>query len=203
MVGGFPLRRWRIELCMLDNDEKEIEADILSCCTIHLHPTFKEPIRRLTSPPFVVEEDGWGEFEFKIVCTFIENAGKFTIRHSLSFKDAAYAVDYSVRIPYHIPALRERLSKHFTLPKNAIEQFIREQQSPICGKWINLIPLLDEDAVTEIVQMIVSHPAVQDEVNKHPKDQEFVMGLHQLPNELLKQIGDYVHHGKDVDEALL
>mmetsp|Transcript_23848 Transcript_23848/g.27478 ORF Transcript_23848/g.27478 Transcript_23848/m.27478 type:complete len:332 (-) Transcript_23848:200-1195(-) len=42
----------------------------LSCAIskviFHLHPSFPQPVRELTKPPFVVTEKGWGEFEAQI-----------------------------------------------------------------------------------------------------------------------------------------
>jgi YEATS domain-containing protein 4 len=32
----------------------------------HLHPSFAEPVRSLTAPPFEVTEKGWGEFEIAV-----------------------------------------------------------------------------------------------------------------------------------------
>lgn len=191
-VLDLPLRRWRMEICLLDQNDNEIEANILSSCTYYLHPTFKDPIRQIAAPPFALEEEGWGQFDLKIICQFIENAGKFTIKHALLFGDDAYAMDYSIRVPYHIPKLRDRLASQFNLPHNAVQDYYEKQQDSVPSNWISSIPLLDEDAVTTIVQMIASHPAVQDEIFRHPRHEDFLMALYQLPNELLKDIGEYV-----------
>lgn len=176
---------------MLDERGVEIDAIVLSDCTFHLHPTFENPIRRVSTPPFALEEQGWGEFDIKIVCNFLEDAGKVTIRHPLEFEENAYAIDYSVQIPYHTSELRRRLETHYTLQKEIIEVPTKSQISA-SNSWIKSIPLLDEDAVTEMVQMIVAHPAVQSEVLKHPRHEDFLMGLNQLPNELLDEIREYV-----------
>lgn len=177
---------------MLDGANNETEANILSSCTFHLHPTFKDPIREVKTPPFTLQEEGWGQFEFKIICLFIENAGKFTIKHPLLFEDNAYAIDYDIHVPYHTPKLRSLLAGHYKLPQNTVQKYLDEKQESVSLNWINSIPALDEDAVTSIVQMILSHPAVQNEVFQHPRHEDFLMALYQLPNELLKEIRDYV-----------
>ena len=38
----------------------------ISKVAFHLHPSFAQPIREITSPPFEVTETGWGEFEANI-----------------------------------------------------------------------------------------------------------------------------------------
>ena len=65
-----PLRRWQMELLMLDATGKEVEPTILSKCIYHLHSSFKQPKRRLNSLPFFIKETGWGEFNLKIECFF-------------------------------------------------------------------------------------------------------------------------------------
>lgn len=39
---------------------------VISKVVFHLHPSFAEPTRELTSPPYEVTERGWGEFEAQI-----------------------------------------------------------------------------------------------------------------------------------------
>ncbi|GAV54946.1 hypothetical protein ZYGR_0AS02690 [Zygosaccharomyces rouxii] len=200
-TGELPIRRWRVELCMLNGKEEEVVLDIVSICIFYLHPTFKEPVRKFRQPPFVLEEEGWGEFDMEIVCHFIENVGKFTINHLLSFEHSAIATDYAIKVPCHTPLIREYLSRNFELPD---ANFDKKQEKTIpqaqLRNWINLIPKLDEDSVTEVVQLILRHPAVQAEVNKHERHDDFLMGLYQLPNELLQTIGDYILHGNDEKE---
>ncbi|CAR28540.1 hypothetical protein ZYGR_0S01730 [Zygosaccharomyces rouxii] len=200
-MGELPVRRWRVELCMLNEKDEEVVLDIVSICIFYLHPTFKEPVRKFRQPPFVLEEEGWGEFDMEIVCHFIENVGKFTINHLLSFEHSAVAIDYAIKVPCHTPLIREYLSRNFTLPD---ANFDKKQEKTISQSqlrnWINLIPKLDEDSVTEIVQLILRHPAVQAEVNKQERHDDFLMGLYQLPNELLQTIGDYILHGNDEKE---
>lgn len=43
-----------------------------------LHPSFAEPIREVTEPPFEVTEMGWGEFEATIRIFFHDSAQKAT-----------------------------------------------------------------------------------------------------------------------------
>jgi hypothetical protein len=55
--------QWTLYLRGLNNED-------LSHCVqkvvFHLHPSFAQPIRELTQPPFEVTEKGWGEFEAQI-----------------------------------------------------------------------------------------------------------------------------------------
>lgn len=46
-------------------NHEDLSAGI-SKVVFHLHPSFPQPVRELTSPPFEVTEKGWGEFEATI-----------------------------------------------------------------------------------------------------------------------------------------
>lgn len=198
-VNDLPQRHWKVELCMLDEAEKEIEIEIVARCTFYLHETFNDPVRSFDHPPFSVEEDGWGEFDIKIVCECIENGGKFTIHHPLTFDEPAYAIDYDIQVPCNAPVMRELLSKNCNLAD--LVKVEKPDKKLTVSHWIGQIATADEDTVTDIVQMIVAHPAVQEEINKRPRHEDFLMGFHQLPNDLLRKIGDYVCDGMAPKDA--
>ncbi|CAI4822806.1 CIC_collapsed_G0052710.mRNA.1.CDS.1 [Saccharomyces cerevisiae] len=183
-----PLRRWQMELLMLDATGKEVEPTILSKCIYHLHSSFKQPKRRLNSLPFFIKETGWGEFNLKIECFFIGNAGKFSIEHELTFEDNAYAVDYTVDVPHEFSHLNSELSKYFDLPWKVVspeeEMSLRIADLP----WIKSLALIDEDMMTDVVQMILNDPAVQRAIENHPRREQFFMFITQLPDDLLMKI---------------
>ncbi|QHS76308.1 Sas5p [Saccharomyces paradoxus] len=183
-----PLRRWQMELLMLDAEGNEVEPTILSKCIYHLHPSFKQPRKRLNSLPFLIKETGWGEFNLKIECFFMDNAGKFSIEHDLTFEDDAYAVDYTVNVPYEFSHLNGELSKYFDVPWRVVspeeEMSLRMADLP----WVKSLALIDEDMMTDVVQMILNDPAVQKAIENHPRRERFFMFITQLPDELLTRI---------------
>ncbi|CAI4802543.1 BAP_1a_G0050980.mRNA.1.CDS.1 [Saccharomyces cerevisiae] len=149
---------------------------------------FKQPKRRLNSLPFFIKETGWGEFNLKIECFFIGNAGKFSIEHELTFEDDAYAVDYTVDVPHEFSHLNSELSKYFDLPWKVVspeeEMSLRIADLP----WIKSLALIDEDMMTDVVQMILNDPAVQRAIENHPRREQFFMFITQLPDDLLMKI---------------
>ncbi|CCF59230.1 hypothetical protein KAFR_0G01960 [Kazachstania africana CBS 2517] len=175
---------------MLDKDGMEVPATILSFCTFYLHPTFENPVRKISTIPFTLEESGWGEFDMKIVCHFKGKAGQFSIYHDLSFADNAYAVDYTIDVPYYLPEFRPFLEKDFDLPA------IDADPEPYKGgtKWLREVPFLDEDQVTEFVQKILNNSAVQSEVEKRDKMDTFYMYLGQLPDDLIDELGYFIQN---------
>lgn len=63
VADEFQTHQWTLYIRGPNNED-------LSCCIskviFQLHPSFAQPVRELTSPPFEVSEKGWGEFEAQI-----------------------------------------------------------------------------------------------------------------------------------------
>jgi transcription initiation factor IIF auxiliary subunit len=76
--------------------KSDVPADIFSSVTYNLHESFGEKAKQmLTTPPFRVAEDGWGEFELSIVLTDLSGKSN-TIIHDLNFADSRYEVKHVI-----------------------------------------------------------------------------------------------------------
>jgi len=101
-VENYPMRKWNIQISMLDQSGQEIPANILDKVTYTLHPTFTNPIRTTKLSPFRVEEQGWGEFDIPITVHILGLSGKVGERkfnHDLNFLSEKYVNDHVVTIP--------------------------------------------------------------------------------------------------------
>lgn len=98
-VENFPVRQWSIEIVLLDDEGKEIPATIFDKVIYHLHPTFANPNRTFTDPPFRIEEQGWGGFPLDISVFLLEKAGERKIPHDLNFLQESYEVEHVIQIP--------------------------------------------------------------------------------------------------------
>ena len=196
-----PIRRWRIELWLLDSNGQETDADIISSCIYQLHPSFKNPTRCVTECPFALEENGWGEFNIKINCEFLDNSGKFKINHLIEFEEDAYYVDYGVNIPFYDTKIRETLGTRFKLPPLLTETKIKTKLHPML---VRMLVALDEIEVTKVFKMILNDPIVQGEIERSDRHKPFYMILGQLPDELLNDIMEYLEklQGKNADKAI-
>ena len=77
----------------------------------HLHPTFANPNRTFTEPPFRIEEQGWGGFELLISGHLMEKGGEKKLTHDLHFMKDAYEIDHVIQVPINKPLLRAELEK--------------------------------------------------------------------------------------------
>lgn len=183
-----PLRQWEVQLCMINQKGEEVPANLLANCTYYLHKTFEKPIQKIEESPFLISEQGWGEFDMKIVCKFVGKSGKFSILHDLTFEEPAYAVDYLVQVPVYIPRLRHVLEETFTLPAD-IDEPLKVKKPSI--NWNASILSFDEDMITEFTQIILNDPAVKAEISRHDKSEKVHLYFGQFPEELLNKLIDY------------
>ncbi|SMN19560.1 similar to Saccharomyces cerevisiae YPL129W TAF14 Subunit of TFIID [Maudiozyma saulgeensis] len=185
---NLPLRRWQVELFLLDKDNNEIPTNILSSCTFIIHDSFKNNVHSIRKPPFKLQETGWGEFDIKINCTLAYNAGRFKIIHDLSFEEDAYIEDYSVQIPNYIVGLRNDLIPFYDMPEIIDSYPDYKPSSEITKKILNL----DEEEITKFVQIILDDKAVQNEIEKFDRTKPFYTYLGQFPKELLTELESYL-----------
>ncbi|AET41596.1 Sas5p Ecym_8318 [Eremothecium cymbalariae DBVPG len=189
LIDGLPIRRWAVEIWVLNESGEEIEADLFESCTYILHPSFEQPKRKVRLVPFRLDEQGWGQFEMKIVARFIKDGGKVVFKHDLVFDQAAYASDFKIRVPYHIEELREVL-----LQSGPVLQFNYEDQEshPIRIKIpqiVNSLAVANEETINKVLRAIVSYPGVKEALLKRrSRSEEFVLHLGQLPNTVLETI---------------
>ncbi|MCJ1363601.1 hypothetical protein MMC16_002708 [Acarospora aff. strigata] len=96
-VEGFPLRRWNIQIFLLNEHGEELTATIFDKATYKLHPSFeKRQVQTVKRAPFKIEEEGWGEFDMEIVLTAVEKGGEYTIAHDLNFAAARYEAKHII-----------------------------------------------------------------------------------------------------------
>ncbi|KAG5417219.1 TAF14 [Candida metapsilosis] len=121
-VENYPMRKWSIQITMLDSEGKEIPAKILDRVTYTLHPTFANPIRAIKQQPFKIEEQGWGEFDIPISIHILGIHGKpgeRKFQHDLNFLQEKYVNDHVISIPVgpnKNPQLNKILTESGRLP---------------------------------------------------------------------------------------
>lgn len=187
-VYELPTRKWRMQLFILDEEGNEQPATLFDYVTYHLHPTFERPLRKLTEPPFTLDEQGWGEFELKIIAKVKFCSTTYTFHHELSFDNNAYNVDYEGRFPYHQTKLREELLNSGSVPIYNEDEISLGQVTNL-QRAINLISVSDVDTIQKVINTIVTFPPVSEEIAKrrHQED-DIVILLSQIPNQLLNKI---------------
>ena len=125
-----PLRNWNIELQLLGSHGEDVTADCFEKVVYKLHETFGQRatqsmhMRKIVSacalktffcklpkltrvldtafktPPFRIQEEGWGEFDMLLVLTPKDKGAEITVAHDLNFQSEHYETKHPIVSPY-------------------------------------------------------------------------------------------------------
>ncbi|CEG81086.1 hypothetical protein RMATCC62417_15326 [Rhizopus microsporus] len=111
--NGHPWRDWQVSLVAVDNG-KEVKGKaslILDHVEYILHPTFENPRRVKTKEPYLLQEQGWGEFDLRALLHFTNNlAAPKIIVFDLNFTQSNYSIIERVEFSNASPELVQLLS---------------------------------------------------------------------------------------------
>ncbi|SCV03216.1 LAMI_0H06370g1_1 [Lachancea mirantina] len=219
-VENFPMRKWNIEIYLLDEQGNEISASLFDKVVYHLHPTFANPTRTFTEPPFRIDEQGWGGFELLISCHLLEKGGERKLTHDLHFMKDSYEVDHVIQVPLNKPLLKEELLKSGSVDEAAVSAAatpggsVEKRKATSNGEpkskkaktasanavkgSVDLEKLafgltkLNEDDLVGVVQMVTDNKTPEMNITNNIEDGEFIIDLYSLPEGLLKSLWEYV-----------
>lgn len=215
-VENFPIRQWTITISLLNQEGKEIPANIFDKVTYTLHPTFNNPIRTIKAQPFKVQEQGWGEFDIPIAVHLVGLNGKLgerKLNHDLNFLQEKYTIDHIISIPTNKSSLLNKLllesgpvptedsnkrkNDELSNPNNKQKKLKNGVSTAVKGsidleKLANGLTKLSEDDLIVIVQMVTDNKTNEMNIKNDVDNGEFTMDLYTLPDSLLKSLWDYV-----------
>lgn len=209
---GFPMRRWSIQITLLDATGKEVPANIFDKVTYHLHPTFENPVRSIKKAPFRIEEQGWGEFDIGITLTLLEKLGDRKVSHDLNFLSEKYVNDHEISIPLTKPKLNKVLAESgpvddsLSLKRKNDQSYIatgaaaknkKSKTAAVKGnvdleKLAEGLTHLNEDDLLGVVQMVTDNRTPEMNIKNNADEGEFTMDLYTLPDALLRSLDEYV-----------
>ncbi|CUS20444.1 LAQU0S01e06722g1_1 [Lachancea quebecensis] len=226
-VENFPMRHWSIEIFLLDEQGNEVPATIFDKVVYHLHPTFANPTRTFTEPPFKIEEQGWGGFELLISGHLLEKGGERKLTHDLHFMKEVYEVDHVIQVPTSKPLLKAELQKTGPVEeavasaagtptasgvgekRKAISNGEPKSKKAKTGTGsavkgsVDLEKLafgltkLNEDDLVGVVQMVTDNRTPDMNITNNIEEGEFIIDLYSLPEGLLKSLWEYVKKNTD------
>ena len=82
------------------NHEGLKAEDLIESVTFELHETFRNPIRKVSKPPFQLKTKGWGTFEIPITIKWKKavSPAPTTLSHYLSFDGEGAWKTYTIRV---------------------------------------------------------------------------------------------------------
>ncbi|PGH19441.1 hypothetical protein AJ80_03942 [Polytolypa hystricis UAMH7299] len=203
-VDGLPLRRWSIEIFLLNEHGDEITASLFDKVTYHLHPSFgNRATQSFKSPPFRIEEEGWGEFDMSISLSALDK--DYTVAHDLNFQQNRYESKHVITFKNPKPALLTLLRESGPVPgdENGVKskrggaQEEGSKKKKRIDKNIDMDKLADglqklgEDDLLQVVQMVHDNKSADSYTKNDVEQGEFHVDLYTLPDSLLKMLWDF------------
>ncbi|KAL7271203.1 transcription factor TFIIF complex subunit Tfg3 [Rhizina undulata] len=219
---GFPLREWSIRLFIVGPNGEDLPANIFDKVTYKLHPTFANPTRVLKKPPFLLQEQGWGEFDMEIVLHAVDKGGDHNIRHDLNFQKSKYEAIHTVTFNNPRPNLARLLALSGPVPgveagaapeengvtkrdkrKNDGEERVkkksRNDRAFDMEKLAEGLQKLQEDDLLKVVQMVHDYKTSDTYVKNDVEQGEFHVDLYTLPQHLVQMLWKLVQEsGVDI-----
>ncbi|KAL8694478.1 MAG: hypothetical protein Q9218_000891 [Villophora microphyllina] len=92
------MRSWNIRLVLVNEATGEdVQATVFEKATYKLHPTFGDrETQVIKRPPFKIQEEGWGEFDLRIIVSAIDKGGDHELLHDLNFQKERYEAEHKV-----------------------------------------------------------------------------------------------------------
>ncbi|KAF2199551.1 SAS complex, SAS5 subunit/transcription initiation factor IID, subunit 14 [Delitschia confertaspora ATCC 74209] len=198
-VEGFPMRKWSIEIWLLDKNGHEMMPNCFEKATYNLHPSFERPRQTFRKPPFRIEEKGWGEFEMQIVLTGAHKGGDHTLDHDLNFQSERYEATHQVTFRNPKPDLLEILRESGSGgDENGVrgkgdprKKGNRKDKNVDMEKLADGLQKLTEDDLLQVVQMIHDNKTNETYTKNDVENGEFHVDLYTLPDSLVKMLWDF------------
>lgn len=86
------MRKWSVEVYILDPQGKQHEADCFQKVVYNLPPSFENPVQTFSDALFKCENDGWGKFDIVIDLYYTNKGSKISILHDLNFQKNCYKI---------------------------------------------------------------------------------------------------------------
>ncbi|KAI4146268.1 MAG: hypothetical protein LQ340_005990 [Diploschistes diacapsis] len=195
------MRRWSIQILQLNEHGEEVSADLFSKATYVLHESFRERAKQaMTTPPFRITEEGWGEFDMQIILTAKEKGGDHTVVHDLNFQSNQYEAKHVISFKNPKPNLLALLRETGPVPgdengRKKGDESIKKKKRP--EKGINMDKLADnlqrlqEDDLLQVVQMIHDHKSNDTFTKNDVEAGEFHVDLYTLPDNLVQMLWQF------------
>jgi len=217
---GFPMREWSIRIYLLGQNGEELPANVFDRVTYKLHPTFQNPHRVIKKVPFLLAEQGWGEFDMEVLLHAIDKGGDHSIRHDLNFQKNKYESIHPVTFHNPRPNLLKALAASGPIPgadgapeengvskrdkrKNDGEERTkkksRSERAFDMEKLAEGLQKLQEEHLLQVVQMVHDNKTPETYIKNDVEQGEFHVDLYTLPPHLTQMLWKFVQEcGVDV-----
>ncbi|KAL8760205.1 MAG: hypothetical protein Q9199_000228 [Rusavskia elegans] len=205
-VEGFPMRSWKISLVLInENDGSEMPATIFEKATYKLHPTFGDrETQVIKKPPFKISEEGWGEFDMRIIVSAIDKGGDHELSHDLNFQQERYEAEHKITFKNPKPNLLEKLKESGPVGAGGEENGVKSKRGDESAKkrkksekgvdmekLAESLQRLGEEDLLQVVEMVHNNKTSDTYTKNDVEQGEFHVDLYTLPDSLVRMLWDF------------
>ncbi|CAG8728612.1 11670_t:CDS:2, partial [Cetraspora pellucida] len=134
-------RQWKVSIYATDDTGEKCPLTFVEKVEYNLHQTFSKPRQVVHKAPFILTENGWGEFDMKIVLHFVDKSiAPWPIYHDLNFQKPLYEVTYILEFVNPNSSFRKLLFQEIPLDSPASQKTTPSRQkksksSKPVSKW--------------------------------------------------------------------
>ncbi|KDB26348.1 hypothetical protein H109_01844 [Trichophyton interdigitale MR816] len=195
-----PANQWSVEIHLLNDHGEPVPASVFPKVTYHLHPSFEQrATQTIKSPPFRIEEEGWGEFDMQIVLSAPDK--DHSITHDLNFQSSKYESKHIITFKNPKPPLLAQLRESGPVPgdENGVKKRSQEEskKKKRVDKNVDMDKLADglqklgEDDLLQVVQMVHDNKSSDSYTKNDIEQGEFHVDLYTLPDALIRMLWDF------------
>lgn len=194
---GYPMREWQIQIFLVNSAGEEMAANVFGQATYNLHPSFPKPVHAIKKPPFLLKQEGWGEFDMEIVLQGIDRGGDHTIHHDLNFREERYETLHPVTFKNPRPALAAALAESGAMENGIKKKDESAKKKKRVDKGVDMEKLADnlqrlgEDDLLQVVQMVHDNKTADTYTKNDVEQGEFHVDLYTLPDHLVRMLWDF------------
>ncbi|KAF2486358.1 yeats family-domain-containing protein [Neohortaea acidophila] len=205
-----PMRGWDISIYLVGPDGEELPANCFEKVVYVLHESFgKRAKQTIKTPPFMIKEKGWGEFDMLITLTPIgaPKGGDQTLQHDLNFAQERYESTHSVVFRNPKPELLKILQESgpagdangaTTTGTSKAPKRKPASRNVDMDKLAEALPQLSEDDLLQVVQMVHDNKTEETYTKNDLENGEFHVDLYTLPDNLIKMLWDFTSSRVDM-----
>ncbi|KAL8860002.1 MAG: hypothetical protein Q9178_003551 [Gyalolechia marmorata] len=200
------MRSWKISLVLInENDGSEMPATIFEKATYKLHPTFGDrETQVIKKPPFKISEEGWGEFDMRIIVSALDKGGDHELSHDLNFQQERYEAEHKVTFKNPKPNLLEKLKESGPVGGGGEENGVkskrgdesakkrkRSEKGVDMEKLAESLQRLGEEDLLQVVEMVHNNKTADTYTKNDVEQGEFHVDLYTLPDSLVRMLWDF------------
>ncbi|KAI4197291.1 MAG: hypothetical protein LQ350_006019 [Teloschistes chrysophthalmus] len=203
-VEGFPMRSWNIRLVLVNETTGEdVQANLFEKATYKLHPTFGDrETQVIKRPPFKIQEEGWGEFDMRIIVSAIDKGGDHELLHDLNFQKERYEAEHKITFKNPKANLLERLKESGSVAgeENGVKskrgdesakKKRRSEKGVDMERLADSLQRLGEEDLLQVVQMVHDNKTADTYTKNDVEQGEFHVDLYTLPDSLVRMLWDF------------